>query len=256
MKLLNWNVNFLNRTPFEAVDFALESDSDVITLQEVTNSMLSYIEYKAVDSDYEVRSEVDSYSGKDGLDCHLVTITKHDVHSSGSYEYYDKEMVSLFKKMITPITRPNEQHKSLYVDIKTGEKVHRVHNIHLTWPVGPNTRLTQFNNFFNNSEFSESSIICGDFNVIGVFPWNYLFAPIFGTKIEEIKINERAAFDNLFEELGLQNPFTGTCSWSAVPNRCQLDHVLVDKQVKVLSKELVKRRYGSDHYPQVIEVEF
>ncbi len=63
---------------------------------------------------------------------------------------------------------------------------------------------------------------------------------------------ERKQAEARFRDVRLKNPLRGRVTHGF--SRSQLDHILVPEDVKVLRAEVVRKTYGSDHHPVLVEV--
>lgn len=252
MKILNWNICTDNEKIRESLDFAMNEDADVICFQELPVKALE--DLKKCNHGYHIHYEIDSKVKVEAKNCYIAILSKYPIVNKGGSEYYNKKMNSLYHRINKSRTGQVEVHRSIFIDVETESGKRRINNLHLSWPTGSQRRIDQFLNFMESEDVNDSSIICGDLNIIGVFPWNIILAPFFAIKLSEMRINERHYFDDLFKKYKLQNPFEGTESWNTVPNGCQLDHVLIPNNYKIIEKKLVQEKFGSDHFPMTIEI--
>lgn len=253
MKILDWNTCSFCRNQHKVIKKALSYNADIISLQEVQPASLEILK-KA--SNYKLAFTYDTY--KEGGGCHLVTLSKFPIIESGEIGYEGGDFNSPLDRLIKWYTEEEERHVALYTDIDLNGKNVRIYNIHLSWPVTPSVRFTQFQSFIENiRDYEGEKVIMGDLNVFGSLTYyNLLVCLLFGYKRSDIRFDERGWFDRKFEEMKLQNPLRGTISWPTIPFNAQLDHILIPKGWEVVSLEHTKETFGSDHTPYLLEVRF
>lgn len=252
MKILDWNTCSFCRNQHKVIEKALSYDADIVSLQEV---QLASLEILKKDHTYSISFTNDTYKEEGG--CYLVTLSKSPIIGSGEISYDGGNFNSPLDRLIKWYTKEEERNVALYTDIDlNGEKL-RIYNIHLTWPVTPSIRVTQFESFIENiGNYNGARMIMGDLNVFGSLTYyNLLVGLLFGYKRSDIRFDERAWFDKKLEEMKLQNPLRGTISWPTIPFNAQLDHILIPEEWKVVSLEHTKETFGSDHTPYLLEVE-
>jgi hypothetical protein len=214
------------------------------------------VDYLKNNPSYHMAYLLDVEARQKSKNAFLVTLTKYKIISSGDYQYCQVSVTSPFIKGAERLFGRKKQGKSMYIDVSTTSGIKRVHNIHLSWPVGPETRVKQFSDFLATAKPNESHLVLGDLNTFGRFRNNVFAYALFGYSLKELFVNEKNIFQNFFEEYGWQNPFEGTTSptWPWNLSGAQLDYILVSKNALIKYKGLLKDTSGSDHRPQILEI--
>jgi|GEM_PF-6760475 len=253
MRLINWNISAFNRKAEKALDSILGYEPDILCLQELPRAAIEYLKKFP---DYNLVHSPDVEAKQIGKNADLAILTKYKITGSGCYEYSQDGARSFFIWCSEMVFGRTKQLKSLYADIATPAGIKRVHTLHLSWPVGPETRMKQFSRFLEAAEPEDSHIICGDLNIFGNLRNNILAAALFGYRFRELFVNEKKVFAKIFESRGWQNPFAGTVSstWPWSLGGAQLDYVLLPKTAVIKSALLLKETYGSDHRAQILEI--
>lgn len=257
MKIFNWNFSMLNRKVKESIDFALSQEADVYCFQEMNREGLDYL--KKFDS-YHMAHLSEYY--KNGRDYgFLVTLSKYPIVKENVSKYcLDRknsfwERSRVFNRFLEIYTKDKE---SLSVEVDTEIGIKKIHNLHLTWAVGPTKRLNQFKNFLNQNNPNSQDLICGDLNIIDnhLYIYDLVAYFILGYKREDLFFKERKAFDEIFKEKNFQNPFSNnkSCPIMFGHHQTQLDHILVPQDFEIIYTSDFKKTFGSDHRPQMIEI--
>ncbi len=253
MRLINWNISAFNKNIRRALDNILSHCPDILCIQELPQNGLDCLK---MFSNYNLAYLLDIEVNRASKNVFLVILTRHKIVDTGIYEYCQDKISSPFIQCSRKIFGRKKQTKSLYADIETADGIKRVHNLHLSWPVGPETRIRQFSHFLDVAKPNKSHLIFGDLNVFGKTRNNILACIPFGYNLKEFFVDEKVVFQDFFEKYGLQNPFEGTISstWPWSFSEAQLDYILISKNMAVKNKYLLKETYGSDHKPQILEV--
>lgn len=253
MRLINWNICAFNKDIKKAIDSILSYNPDILCIQELQQGGLDYLKKF---SDYNIIYSLDTEVRRKSKNTFLVILTKYKIINNGNYKYYQDKISSPFIICSKEIFGREKKHKSLYADIETTSEIKRIHNLHLSWPVGPEIRRKQFLHFLDAAKPNKSHLIFGDLNNFGKTINNVLAFIPFSYSLNEILVNEKKVFKDFFKKHGLQNPFEGTISstWPWSFSGAQLDYILISKNVVIRDKYLLKETYGSDHKPQVLEI--
>jgi endonuclease/exonuclease/phosphatase family metal-dependent hydrolase len=253
MRLITWNISAFNKDIEKALSSILSYDPDILCIQELPQSGVDYLKQL---SNYEMVYSLDTEVDISSKNAFLVILTKYKIIGTGTHEYGKDRISSPFVWCSEKLFGRKRENKSLYIDIDTVSGIKRVHTLHLTWPVGPKTRIQQFLNFLDSAKPDKTHLILGDLNVFGKIGNNILAYIPFGYALNELFMYEKSIFQDLFEKYGWQNPFDGTISstWPWNLSGAQLDYILIPKDATVKHKYLFKETYGSDHRPQLLEI--
>lgn len=249
MKLLNWNVYYRNKEPRRVVQFIDSINADIICLQEVPAKLKDEL---VRGRNYIVKECVDYY--RSGADTFLLILTKKQPLQAGVYTYFHKPTKSLLHSYWHFLFELEQNHQSLYVDIEINQKVLRFHNVHLTWDTTPSVRIEQLQSFFSFRNQFPQSVIMGDLNTFSNKFIGVLAAIPLSYKFEDISIDERKVVDQMVSTAKLQNPYKGVTSWPLIKTGFQMDHILIPEGIEISNVQFLKETYGSDHLPQIVEV--
>ena len=159
-----------------------------------------------------------------------------------------REWLSLFAAW----TRIEEHLEFQRVDVMTPRGEVRIMNAHLEIGAGACNRLRQFKYVLRRCKRRgriKRALIVGDFNIFGegLYPrfvgWLGL-----GSGSKWLWLNERDEFEKICKKRGLKNIFKGQPTFFKGGAQFQLDHILVPKNIPVLSLKVSEEKCGSDHH--------
>lgn len=252
MKIYSWNIYFHNKQLGKAFTYIKSLDFDVLCLQEVPEDFLKRLEKLP----YQIASAVDIAfsSHKKKRTIYSVILSRHPIVSSKEIIFPEADLP--FRALLLLKARSRwagyRYHGSVYADIKIKKNVIRFFSLHLTL-TGPSDRRKEFEVVKDFLPKKFPAIIAGDFNTIEsplTKPLNWFV----GSKISEATpwYRERKRVEAEFKNLRLKNPLRGKITHNIL--RSQLDHIVVPQSANVLNAEVVKRTYGSDHHPVLVEI--
>jgi len=249
MRLINWNISIHNWNIEKALKNILSHTPDILCIQELPERGIDYL--KKIPG-YELVYCFDNKTDKISRTAFLAILTRYKILTTGTYDYGQYALTPLMEKLFG-----GKQGKSLYVDVDINGKVRRIHTLHLTWPVRPGIRIAEFSRFLDVAKPGNTELVCGDLNTFGKFKNNFLAYFLFGYNRQDLFTNEKNIFKDFFQKFEWQNPFEGTVSptWPWRFSRAQLDYILVPQNMIVKNKLLLKKSYGSDHHPQMVDLE-
>lgn len=207
-------------------------------VQEVKSSFLLQNILKILGKDWNYESMIRPGS----RDLGLMTIWRKNIKNKKSEGLIlpKLEKFSLHERIARKLTlnfiKNTLERGALVTTFKIGSKDILVCNLHIDCAGGFKQKFKQLTHLTTRVKFTKATIVCGDFNTIGLAPF---------TKIQEKKILSilGAGFINVYpRRLPTQR------------NSYQrLDYVF-SKGLKVNSAQIVKMK-GSDHFPIVVEFE-
>lgn len=250
LKLLNWNVYYRNSHLEDVLDFIQSTDADLICLQEVSSKLNKKINQE---TRYFVRECVDYY--KRGEDTYLMILSKTKPIQSGTYTYFDGNIHSLLHTYWKILFGLEQNNQSIYIDLEINNKLIRIHNTHLTWDTTPSVRIMQIKRFFNFVNQGPKAFVMADLNTFSNRLIGLLSAIPLSYKLEDLSINERKVVDDLIIRSGFHNPYKGITSWPLIQTGFQMDHILIPQEYHISNVEFLEETYGSDHLPQIIEID-
>jgi endonuclease/exonuclease/phosphatase family metal-dependent hydrolase len=246
LKILSWNVYCRNRRFDKALRFIDSHGADVICLQEVPVEILHIIKKE---SPYFISEAMSHDHGKKPLKTRNVIISRYPIQETRSFLFKDEAKHSI-KSRVTKLTGPLEFH---YVDILLEDKKVRVFNSHLECNTSPRVRAEQFKQVVKESKDDRINIYCGDLNTYGKWYINLFIGYFSNYTFRDIAQSEKKLFSKIFNEYNLFDVFSGHVTYPRF--LLQLDHILIPRDIEVISKKVYKQRYGSDHRPVFVEVE-
>jgi endonuclease/exonuclease/phosphatase family metal-dependent hydrolase len=245
IKIFSWNMYYNNKDFSKALKFLEARSADVICLQEVPMDIVRDLKKKP----WYVSQAKARHRGLSRTKTRNVILSRYPIKEKGSFSFVEEKKVSL-KSRITGLSGPLEFQ---YVDIKLEKKKVRIFNSHLECNTSPSFRVKQFKQLLQLSNKSSVNIYCGDLNTYGEWYVNVFVGYISNYKIKDIPKSEKALFSELFAKHDLNDIFQGEVTYPLF--RLQLDHILVPNNMRVVSKNVYKKRYGSDHRPIWVKVE-
>jgi len=246
MRIVSWNVFFKNKKIKKGIRSILSLDPDVICLQEVPNNIMPWLSSLP---GYTVSSCFDwKHKQKDTQHAYVCTLTKNKPVRVESHVYDNGFSNSLLTKAYASILHNEEQHMVLVITLTVRGKRIQIANTRLSCAIGTHDRLQELQTLIKKTKrLSIPTIYCGDFNVIDNKLVNRLTGWMRGYKHLDYLLDERGAFEELYRKEKLINIFRGKST--TIVNRpiIQLDHILTPFIYPIISHELSRKRYGSDH---------
>ena len=256
LKIYSWNMLFRNQRLDQAFEFIAHTDFDIFCLQEVPESFLARLKRLPVGIIY--RTDMEKVFRSGGIPAYNVILSRLPIESHGEIPYPDywsllPRHTRLFVRLMRPFGfSPVRNRGGIYVDITYREQLIRVFNLHLML-AQPMWRLEEFETAMTRRDPERPLIVCGDFNVLEkphITPLNWLL----GGGIADVVCyrRERKTIEKRFFKHQLTNTLRGKITHPL--SRSQLDHILVSHSFFVRKAEVLKERYGSDHYPIRAEI--
>ncbi len=255
MKIYSWNVLCFNKKLPEVCDFIKTLDFDVLCLQEVTDDLLKELQKMPFHLVYHV-DVIRLFSKKRQEKNYVVILSRHEFQSHGTMQFAELPFPAHTRLFIAFMGLFEwswvTERGAIYADVKIEHKKIRIFSIHLTlW--GPGNRAKEFGLLTEYLPKGDSSVVCGDFNVIEYGPMKILNFLLGGSLKEGTPwYPERELFEDRFKKQGLHNPLLGKITHKF--SRSQLDHVLVSDNLRVLNAWVVPDSHGSDHRPVGVEI--
>ncbi len=250
MKVLNWNLLCNNKNQVKSLSYIMSTSPEVVCLQEVRSDTLQYLRKQSMYQFFIARD----FITKTHFHCHeayfLVILVKKGILVKAHHIRHIPHLTqhSIWDK----IMRWTETLDYQWVELLIEKKLYQVINVHLEVGAGPNLRQKQFNHIVENRNKTDNLIICGDFNLFG----RWYISPIvgwgMGFSVPEMLLNERAMFEQLFLNYGLQNVFRNQVTFPFF--RLQLDHILVDKNLTIGTNLVYPYTFLSDHRPLEVKI--
>ncbi len=261
MKIYSWNVLFKNKKLDNVLAFIEKLDFDILTLQEVSEELLERLKqlpYSLASSTDKVR--IDEF-GKNFTDS-LVILSRYSIVQQESIlfpaEWY-QEPVAWQSKLARKLLSWRHSYKSrsgLRVEVFLPDsKRIQIVCAHLAIVFAtPETRQMEFDFLMQKRNNELPVIFCGDFNILEL-PHITLLNWLSGGKLSDWMFwwGERQTFENKFQEYFLQNPLKGMMTHPIAIS--QIDHILIPKDFQVISKKVLRSKFGSDHNPVMVEVD-
>lgn len=248
---------YRNRELDRAFTFIANSEFDVFCLQEVPEAFLARLHTLP----YHLAShiEVDRLLPSGIAHTYGVILSKNDITSKGEIpfdEYWSQLPLRtrLFVHLMPSRFFSKIRNRSgLFVDILQDGQSLRVFNLHLVL-AQPAWRLAEFERAMEKRNTEQSTIVCGDFNIIenpfiGLLNW------ILGGRISDTLLyrRERATIEKHFISHGLTNALRGKVTHPF--SHSQLDHILFSHSFSLKNTEVLPDSIGSDHHPIRVEIE-
>lgn len=254
MKIYSWNICDANKKLSEALTYIESLDFDVLCLQEIPKPFLKKLQKLPYNIEYHM--DLRRYKKGKWETIYLVILTPHKILDSKKFHIGREWKEPLRTKIFVWCMRiigwtKNDAYGALYVDIQKGKGKFRVFSLHLH--VGkPYERIKQLKKAFTHLHKKIPNILCGDFNVVDL-PHTQPFNWIMGSSLKEASpfFKERKILTKLFNKHKLTNPLKNTTTHTIF--KCQLDHILIPKNMKVVESRVEKDTVGSDHYPIFIK---
>ena len=246
MKLISWNIKIKNKKFRKGFDFILKQNPDVICLQEVSNPALEYWK----NTKYNIYSVRNSLGKKKSRYKLILSKKKGTSHSFITQNF---EIKSPWRKLSNfKFGFDKELHNGIYVDFNNL----RIINLHLDACSGPVYRNIQLRKALRYIAPKKNNIVCGDLNSYGNILINSLLWPPLRYPFKHISANEKKELYKLFKEHKLRDIFKGEKTYVMGPLRFQVDHFLLTKKIKVISKKVYRKKYNSDHRILELNINF
>lgn len=254
MRIVSWNVFFTNKRRIKkGIQYILSLRPDVVCLQEVSHksmlwlySLSGYTVSKCFESKHHFASQKHIYT------CTLTkkkpTQIKRYIYDIGSYN-------SILTKLYAFIAHLKEQHNVLVVRLSIQKKLIQIANTRLSCAIGSYGRLQECQTLIQKTKHrTVPTIYCGDYNVVDNKLFNRLTGWIRGFDYFDYLLDERTAFEQLYQKEQLINVFQGKSTWAFNKPLLQFDHILIPDTFKIRSHTLLKNRYGSDHRVLIADI--
>jgi len=255
MRIISWNVFVSNKKIKKGIHYILSLSPDVICLQEVPQRMMSYLRTR---SGYSLSTCFDSKHHRTSKrHVYVCTLTRQKPISVTKHTYDNGFSNSFLTKAYTSLLHIEEKHMVLVVTLTVRRKKIQIANTRLSCAIGTHDRLQEFTTLIQKTKRSTiPTIYCGDLNVADSKIFNRLTGWIRGFDHFDYLLDEREAFEKLYEKEGLTNIFRGTST--SITNRplLQFDHILVPNFCTVEGNGLTRKRYGSDHKMLIADINF
>ncbi|MBT3464780.1 hypothetical protein HOD20_01435 [archaeon] len=253
MKVISWNVSIDNKKQIKTIKKALDTDADIICLNEISKKNVEFL--KTIDK-YNFHYGI-SFRGKnEHKNIYMGILSKYPFLNSKFFSFETEFGTTMWNLFVNKHLGAHKVQEGQYVDIVINSKEIRIFNFHLPITCGPKKRIEQFKKIVNNINENMSNIFCGDFNNYGKWYLNIFTHPLFSQKINEVFTNEKKTFEKLFKQHELNNIFNGISTWPKLGFiNIQIDHILTPHWVNVISKEVLKKTYGSDHRMLMTELD-
>lgn len=260
MKIYSWNVLFKNREIDDVLTFIERLDFDILALQEVSEELLESLKKLPYSLACSVDTDRTDETGKTSTDS-LVILSRHSIENQESIvfpaEWY-QEPVAWQTKIASKLLswrHPYKNKSGLRVEVSLPDsKRVQILCAHLAVVFAtPATRQKEFDFLMQKRNKGLPVVFCGDFNILEL-PHITLLNWLSGGKLTDWMFwwKERQVFRKMFQEYSLQNPLKGMTSHPIALS--QIDHILVPKDFRIISKKVLRSRFGSDHNPVMVEV--
>ena len=244
MKILDWNVYYKNKSLDNLLRLIDDTSPDIVCLQEVPGSWLEYFvgedhwnEAYCVDFGIKKESGFELY--------YNLTLANETI-----LEYRVSKLSKLkTNSLVSKLSGWYDSREYIKAHLQNGMCVY---NIHLESATNPQQRIREFCNVLETGSNQEHALYCGDFNIFGRWYVNIFIGGLYGFKREDYTIHERAYFEKLFCEHNLMNHFYNQITYPSL--RLQFDHIVTSQEEIISSKRVIQQKYGSDHYPIMLDV--
>ena len=257
MKILNWNIWIDN--PSQIVNLKTLIDKynpEIICIQEANEKTLEFCklltEYHfafCIDFARPIHRIKPSLFNKPSPISYLITLSKYPILET-QIDLLHTQKPNTFLAKRKGINNPREFQ---YIDIVKNNKPYRIFNLHLEMAAGSKRRISEFQRALKYYDPTKNNIICGDLNIFARPTLNLLTGWGLGLSIREYFVNERRAFQKIFDQYEFSNIFRRRVTYPKF--RLQLDHILIPKKFKIIGKEIPKNLFDSDHRHLVCEIE-
>lgn len=258
MKIYSWNVLFRNKELDNVVAFIEKLDFDIFALQEVSEELLERLKKLPYSLAFSTNAARIYASGKT-ITGSVVILSKHPIEHSESIslpmELYQEPtawQAKLAGRLLSwGYPYQNKSGLRAEIGLLDSRRV-QVFCAHLTLPFAtPSIRQKEFDFLMQKRSKDIPTIFCGDFNILEL-PHITVLNWLSGGKLTDWIFwwRERQAFKSKFQEYSLQNPLKGQVTHSIALS--QIDHILVSKDSRILSKKVLRTKFGSDHSPVMV----
>jgi len=241
MKILSWNIWSENKSYGTATRLIRKQKPDIICLQEVSSNMLKKLQGL---SGYQCVVATDFYYVKTKRKTlfHLVILSKFPIIQHKQFPLQIKQFASLVSQFF-PHEESIEGH---YIDVVSKGRLIRIANAHLPSFTSPKARMQQLETIINYRDPTFPFILCGDFNTFGLLHINLMVGLFYNYAWEEFLTDEQILFYKILKKEKLVSILKGTTHpWLGL----QLDHIILEKGVRILKKAILDSTHGSDHQP-------
>lgn len=247
---------FRNRELDRAFDFIQEADFDLFCLQEVPEGFLKRLETLP----YHMASRVDAERSIHGetVRMFVVTLSKFPITAQREIIYPDNRTRLPLRTRLFIRLMPSRFFSSIRnrggicVDIAVDGHIVRVFNLHLMLAY-PRVREEEIELALVEHHKDHTTIVCGDFNILGKPHITILNWLLGGTISDVVRYRrERIDMEKRFATHGLRNVLRGAMTHPL--SYSQLDHILVSQWLVVKNQTVLRDRIGSDHHPIRVEL--
>lgn len=247
-KILNWNVYDNNKKLNNVIKFINAVDADVITLQEVSPSLVKLLKnlshYNLITADDFYKH---SFFGPNKI--HSLALLTKVAPKRSIIQNFQVVPQSFFNKL----TGSEESKQFINCKLRVKDTDINILNLHLPVYSGISKRISLFTQCIDNIENEkDSSLICGDFNIFANKYINPFVGWMLGFDKQDYVNSEREVFEDIFKTLKFKNVFRKKKTFW---NITQLDHILVPENIKVADFSVSSHKYGSDHHPIILTLD-
>lgn len=252
MKLITWNVFSVNPKILQGLKYISNLNPDVVCLQEFPQKHIYRLEsffpgysYKAIpDSVHKRKVHKNNY---------LVTLSRIKIKEHSIFNYGDIQKKSFLKNILYgKIQGQIEQNKALVVEVKISKTKYSVYNLRLSCATTPKVKLEHINKLVTSNKNSKTTLLSGDFNVVGNKYWKILLGWTKSYSIKDYLINEL----NEVKKLVMNNEFqiaTSGFSTNIIPSKNMLfGGVVIPKNITPQTVRMHRKHFMSDH--RILEV--
>ncbi len=257
MKILNWNIWIDNPNQIKNLKQLIEIENpDIVCLQEANEKTLEFCKLltnynycHCIDFARPINQIKSTLFNKPSSVSYLITLSKYPIIQTQT-DLLHTQKPNTFLAKHKGINNPREFQ---YIDILKNNDLYRIFNLHLEMAAGSKRRISEFQRALKYYDETKNNIICGDFNIFARPTLNLLTGWGLGLSIREYFVNERRAFQKIFDQYSFDNIFKRKVTYPKF--RLQLDHILIPKEFNILSKKIPKNLLDSDHRYLVCEIE-
>ena len=258
MKIYSWNIFYRNPQLESAYQFIKNLDFDILCLQEVPEDFLERL--KKLSCHIAFAPEVDRLFSHGIEQNFLVILSRHPVIRTEKFSLpmpHIPRRTRLLVKAMRPLHWSSVRNRhGFYADIAPNglSSIIRVFCLHL-FLAHPEVRRNEFDIAMKHLDTKFPAIVCGDLNVLDS-PFASSFNWLLGGRPSDAFAwrRERREIERQFAKHRLLNPLSGKATY--LFPRCQLDHILVSRQLPVERAVVIPERVGSDHNPIQVTIGF
>lgn len=245
MRIVDWNVGYLNPNKMDGIRYVFSLKPDVVTFQELPSILLRQIETEFPEYNHAYADQWKSILNNEND--YLAIFSKYPIIKMERFDLYLPDDKRWYKRLVyESIFKMEEKPSCLAVSLKVGKKKVNFYTTQLSASVRPKERLLQLGEVMAKLDRSEVNILCGDLNITDSRLFKYVTGFVRSYAKLDYRVDEKDLAARYFEEMDFKNVFDGepTCFWRFL--KLQFDHVLVPSDIKVIRK-YVRGRMGSDH---------